>query len=85
MRVKFLFCPDEREKKARERKKKKRKEEKKRKIRPFFAFHQKIFELFHSGKKVKKRRREPHTINTLKEEEFVKEEEEFIHQRLQRR
>ena len=84
MRVKFLFCPDEREKKARERKKKKRKEEKKRKIRPFFAFHQKIFELS-AWQKSKKRRGEPHTNNTKEEEEFVKEEEEFIHQRLQRR
>lgn len=83
MRVKFLFCPNEREKKARERKKKQKKEKKRKKIRPFFAFHQFFFELFH-GKKVK-RRGEPHTNNTLKEEEFVKEEEEFIHQRLQRR
>ena len=80
MRVKFLFCPDEREKKAREKKKKKE-----RKIRPFFAFHQKIFELS-AWQKSKKRRGEPHTNNTREEEEFVKEEEEeFIHQRLQRR
>ena len=86
MRVKFLFCPDEREKRKQEReKKKKKRKEKKRKIRPFFAFHQKIFELLSAWQKSKKRRGEPHTNNTLKEEEFVKEEEEFIHQRLQRR
>jgi hypothetical protein len=75
----------EREKRKRERKKKEEREkEKKRKIRPFFAFHQKIFELS-AWQKSKKRRGEPHTNNTKEEEEFVKEEEEFIHQRLQRR
>ena len=43
-----MFCPNEREKKARERKKKKRKREK---FVLFFAFHQKIFASFFMAKK----------------------------------